>query len=86
MTDNIDLTFISGMLARAIEDLVYRQLEEVERNNGLTEAGIEFIKEMRSTTDYEGNPKEPVSYIRIDKDIKVLANLKETIDKELGIN
>lgn len=85
MNEEIDLVFVSAMLGRAIEDLVFRQIEEVEREGALTDAGKKALEEMRSSIDFEGNPKDPMNYGRIDADIKVLANLKESIDKQLGL-
>lgn len=85
MNEEIDLVFVSAMIGRAIEDLVFRQIEEVERENALTDIGKKALEEMRSPVDFEGNPKDPMNYGRIDADIKVLANLKESIDKQLGL-
>ena len=85
MNEEIDLVFVSAMIGRAIEDLVFRQIEEVERENALTDIGTKALEEMRSPVDFEGNPKDPMNYGRIDADIKVLANLKESIDKQLGL-
>lgn len=85
MNEEIDLVFISAMLGRAIEDLVFRQIEEAEREGALTDVGKKALEEMRGSVDFEGNPKDPMNYGRIDADIKVLANLKESIDKQLGL-
>ena len=85
MTEDIDLFFISTMLGRAIEDLVFRQMEEVEREGALSDVGKKALEEMRGNVDFEGNPKDPMNYGRIDADIKVLDNLKESIDKQLGL-
>lgn len=85
MNEEIDLIFVSAMLGRAVEDLVFHQMEELEREGALTDTGKKTLEEMRGSVDFEGNLKNPMNYGRIDADIKVLANLKESIDKQLGL-
>lgn len=85
MAEEIDLVFVSAMIGRAIEDLVFRQMEEVEREGALTDVGKKALEEMRSFVDFEGKHKDPLGYARINSDIQILANLKESIDKQVGI-
>lgn len=86
MNKEVDPILLSTMLGRAIEDIVYRQLEDLQRQGNISDKGLEWLRDVSSITDKEGNPKQPMNFERIDRDLRVLIDLKEQFDKQYGLD
>lgn len=86
MDGEVDLILISSMIGRAIEDLVYRQLEDLQKQGRISEEGLAWLQNVSSITDDNGNPKQPLNFDRINQDIDVLISLKQQLDEQLGLD
>lgn len=86
MEKELDLVLYSSMIGRAIEDIVYRQLEDLQRQGTLSEEGLKWLRNISSPVDENGNQQIPINFDRIDKDLRVLIQIKEQLDKYLGID
>ena len=86
MEQEVDLLLVSAMLGRAIEDIVYRQLEDLQRQGTISEEATKWIREVSSFTNKVGEPQIPLNFDRIDKDLMVLVQLKQQLDRQLGID
>jgi len=85
-TKEVDLFFISSMLGRAIEDLIYRQIEEKQRHEDIGPEAAAWMSEVSSLVN--GDKKQTsriINYDTINQDITIFISLKEQIDKVLGI-
>lgn len=86
MNKEVDPILLSTMLGRVIEDIVYRQLEDLQRQGNISDKGLEWLRDVSSPTDKEGKPKQPINFERIDQDLRVLIDLKEQFDKQYGLD
>lgn len=82
----VDLFFVSSMLGRAIEDLIYKQIEEKQRHGDIGPEAAAWLSEVSSlTNDNKKQKSRIINYDTINQDITVFISLKEQIDKILGI-
>lgn len=86
MNKEVDPILFSTMLGRVIEDIVYRQLEDLQRQGNISDKGLEWLRDVSSATDKEGKPKQPINFERIDQDLRILIDLKEEFDKQYGLD
>ena len=86
MKGNIDLILVSAMIGRAIEDLIYRQMEDLQRRGTIGDEALNWLRSVSSFKDENGAPQNPLNFDRINEDLRILISLKEQIDKEIKID
>ena len=86
MEQDIDLILLSSVMGRMIEDVVYRQLEDLQRQGTITDEALKWLRSVSSFVDENGNPQQPINFDRIDGDLRVFISLKEQLDRYLGID
>lgn len=84
-TKEVDLFFVSSMLGRAIEDLIYRQIEEKQRHEDIGPEAAAWLSEVSSLVNDEKQTSRTINYDTINQDITIFISLKEQIDRVLGI-
>ena len=72
----VDIMLLNVSINNVLNDLVYYQLKEIREGRPLSEAGEAAFKELDEATCFE----------KVDRDIKVLSSLQESLEKYLEDN